>query len=901
MLKTKLYRPKTKTKLVYRQELSKKLDKAHDKKLVLISAPAGYGKTSLVSQWIDRNKHTYSWYTIDQSDNDPSIFLSYLIAGLQTIKQDFGARGLKLLNSPGKTGIEAITALMINDMLSFEKEIYIILDDFHLISSNEIIETVRYLLNHIPENVHLFILTRSDPFLPTSRLRSQNQLLEIRISDLSFSLNEIADFFNKKLKLGLNKRDIYSLETKTEGWIAGLQLAALSMQGISDKSEFIAKLAGSNRYIMDYLMEEVLSKKPIEIQTFLLKSSFLKQLSAPLCNVVLNRNDSQLILEQMDRDNMFLLPLDTERKWYRYHHLFADLLKQRFLLQDKNLLDDLNKKAAKWYEENKLYDLAIEHALAVKDYKWSIEIISKVVEALWNQGKHAAILNYGDALPDAIIKSNPHFCLYYSWILIANGEVKKAAPFLASAEHEIKKHISITGKVLGKSPFRDQDAQHYKKLYGKIAVAFAYLYSHEEHSEQMLAYCKIGLDSLTEHDSLWYSWAWFTYGLAHYCEGKLQESKDAFNTAFNYAQRTDNIYLMSTILGRLAENEQQLGMYKSAYKRCTSLLAYISELGYYEVSKMEWTYAPLYLIMGVTELGWAEFDKAYEHIKTAYELSKKGNDNFYQIYVSIIYSVILNYHGEREGAQIARELDDLVSQREVPSFLTSFYITSKVYWLMEMNQIEQANNFVAGYGLDINKEIDKAYDMAYVAYVRLLIRQYKIDDADSLLTELYSFAQSNNEIDRLVELNILYTELYELQGQRERAIDSLTKALELASPEDQLFNFVFWADKLKSVLKDVYKIQATSITNIPKGFIKKLQLTIKNEEKRKKRKAQSDLSVREVETLVLLAEDISNQEIANKLFISLNTVKTRLKNIFLKLEVDNRRKAVAKAREQGLI
>ena len=487
MLLTKLYRPKTKPYLVYRQNLSDTLDKAKSKKLVLISAPAGYGKTTLVSQWIEKNNHTCTWYSIDKSDNELTQFLGYLIAGVQTIKKDFGQSAINILNSPNQVHFESVVSLLINNLLKFQDDIFIILDDFHLISHKEIFDAVNFLLAHMPPNIHLIILTRSDPPLSTSRLRSQNELLEIRISDLSFSVNEIATFFNKKLKLGLNESDIYSLKSKTEGWIAGLQLAALSMQELSDKTGFIEALAGSNRYIMDYLIEEVLRKQSDELQEFLLKTSLLQQISAPLCNSILNRNDSQLILEQLERDNMFVIPLDEERKWYRYHHLFADLLKQRLIHKDETEAKNLHKKASFWFEEKGFYDIAIEHALKTKDYKRSLQIIGKTVEGLWEQGKHAAILNYGETLPEEVIKENPEFCLFFSWVLITTGKTNKAASLLLSAEKIVKNQIQDKSST-------ETEIRSFKRLSGKISLVFAYLYSHDEYLENTSVYSKKALE-----------------------------------------------------------------------------------------------------------------------------------------------------------------------------------------------------------------------------------------------------------------------------------------------------------------------------------------------------------------------------------------------------------------------
>ncbi len=310
MLLTKLHIPSAGNNIVHRTELNEKLNAGLSRKLILVSAPAGFGKTTVVSDWIDSNKIPTAWFSLDNGDNDPAVFLSYIISGIQSLQSTFGEGALKLLNSPNKPFVESIASLLINEILSINQNFLLVLDDFHLIKSNEVLNLVSYLLEHIPVNIHIVILTRSDPSLSVSRLRSQHQLVELRSSDLSFSANDISVLFNKKLKLGLSIDDIYSLETKTEGWIAGLQLTSMSMQGREDISGFIQDLKGDNRYIMDYLMEEVLKIQPDDINEFLLQTSILEQMSAPLCNAVLNRNDSQLILETLEKNNMFVIPLD---------------------------------------------------------------------------------------------------------------------------------------------------------------------------------------------------------------------------------------------------------------------------------------------------------------------------------------------------------------------------------------------------------------------------------------------------------------------------------------------------------------------------------------------------------------------------------------------------------------
>ena len=507
MLLTKLHIPPAGNNVVHRSELFEKLNSGLSRKLILVSAPAGYGKTTLVSDWISQNKIPAAWLSLDNGDNDPAVFLSYVISGIQSIHKEFGQSALRLLNSPNSPSVESIASLLINEILNINQNFLLVLDDFHLIKSNEVLKLVTYLLEHIPGNIHIVILTRSDPALSVSRLRSQHQLVELRSSDLSFSANDISILFNKKLKLGLSIDDVYSLETKTEGWIAGLQLTALSMQGREDISEFIQDLKGDNRYIMDYLMEEVLKIQTDDIKEFLLQTSILEQMSAPLCNAVLNRNDSQLILETLEKNNMFVIPLDDERNWYRYHHLFADLLKQRLHLRGKAAIIELHNKAIEWFKDNSMPLLAIEHAIETENFEKSIQFLGEIVETMWKNGQHAAIMKYGDLLPDELIKKNADFCLYYAWILIIAGQIQKAEPFLVSAE-------KITMQIINDKNSSKEDVQYNKKLLGKISVAFAYLYSITADPEKTFSYGKAAMENLSEDDPLWFSWGWYSIGIA---------------------------------------------------------------------------------------------------------------------------------------------------------------------------------------------------------------------------------------------------------------------------------------------------------------------------------------------------------------------------------------------------
>jgi LuxR family transcriptional regulator, maltose regulon positive regulatory protein len=895
MLLTKLHIPPAGNNIVHRSVLHEKLSIGLSRKLILVSAPAGFGKTTVVSDWIDQNKIPVAWFSLDDGDNDPVDFLSYIISGIQSIQPAFGHGALKLLNSPNAPSVESIASLLINEILKINQNFLLVLDDFHLIKSNEVLKLVTYLLEHIPGNIHIAILTRSDPAISVSRLRSQHQLVELRSSDLSFSANDISILFNKKLKIGLSIEDVHSLESKTEGWAAGLQLTALSMQGREDISKFIKDFKGDNSYIMDYLMEEVLKIQTDDIKEFLVQTSMLEQLSASLCNAVLNRNDSQSVLEKLDKNNMFLIHLDEERNWYRYHHLFAYLLKQRLQLREKALINELHNKACDWFEQHNMFDFAIGHSLSIQNHRKCIQLIGGVVEKMWENGQHTAILKYGDILPDELIKTNTEFCLYYSWILISAGQIQKAEPFLECARLKTKNSIQ-------ESDSSSVKIQYYKKLLGKISVAFAYMNSHQEHSEKIWDSCKTAFESLSDEDPLWYSWAWFSYGIAHFSNGDIIRSSDAFQKAFEYSKKTGNVFLISTIISRLADTEQQFGHYKSAYLKCSELLELMRDKGYEEITKTDWRYASLYLNMAYTHYMWAEIDKAYENLKIAHYLCKKGSDIMLEAMVMLFYSFVLYEIGDIPGSEKKiNEAEDITKQNDVSPYFIYGIVAWKLSRLVKLKQLDLANKLIMTYDLAFGNEISHVNESAYLVYVRLLLAEGKLPEAESILSKLYAIIYEGKRTERMIDLKISYAIFYKTQSNHKKAITSLTEAIELAAEENLIGFFLFCIDEVGDLLKEIFKTQIVENTNISSKFIENFKIAIERREKLRKARTDEGLSPRELDTLKLIAKDLSNQEIADKLFISLNTVKTHLKNIYIKLDVDNRTKAVGKAKELGIV
>jgi LuxR family maltose regulon positive regulatory protein len=539
-------------------------------------------------------------------------------------------------------------------------------------------------------------------------------------------------------------------------------------------------------------------------------------------------------------------------------------------------------------------ELAINHTLEIKNYEKCIQLLGKVAEDMWQNGMHTAILKYGELLPGELIETNPEFCLYYSWILISAGQIQKAERFLERAG--LKTKNTIQDKNLTKD-----NIQYHKKLLGKIAVAFAYLHSHEKHTEKTFDYCQTAMENLSEEDPLWFSWAWFSYGVAYFSKGDLIKSNEAYNNAFEYGKKSGNLFLISTIVIRLAENEQILGHYKSAYNKCSGLLHLIKEKGYLQLTRAEWTYAALYHIMGVSQLAWADLDQAFENIKIAYDLSKNGKDIFLRTFVLMIYAAIHLEFENTDTDEKINELEELLKQHELPPYLRSMHIGWKIHVCIKRNQLDQANKIVLENGLDLTKEITFDNESAYASYARLLIIEGKLDKAEALISKMYAFVSVDNMVESMIELKNSLAVLYKMRGDTDKAVACLMDAMEMASAENLLFYFMMDSDRIWDIMTEVFKIHATTKTKIPLRFIENLKLALARKNGYRKKNIEIDLSARELDTLRLIARDVTNQEIADKLFISLNTVKTHLKNIYLKLEVDNRSKAATKAKELGIV
>src|ERR671914_935160 len=434
ILTTKLYIPPPQPKVVLRPRLIECLNEGLDRKLSLISAPAGSGKTTLLSEWLAGRSQPAAWLSLDEGDNDPTRFLAYLVAALRTIAPNIGEGLLGALQSPQPPPTESVLTALLNEITTVPDKFVLVLDDYHVIDARPVDDALAFLIEHLPPRMHLVIATREDPNLPLARLRVRGQLSELRAADLRFTPEEAAEFLKEVMGLDLSAEDIAALETRTEGWIAGLQLAALSMRGREDVPRFIRAFAGDNRYIVDYLGEEVLQRQPERIRSFLLQTSILERLSGPLCDAVTDQEEGREMLEALERGNFFVVPLDDKRQWYRYHHLFADVLHAHLMAEQPDQVPTLHRRANERDEQNGLPAQANRPALAAEDFERAADLVELAVPAMRRSRQEATLLGWLKALPDELLHCRPVLGVAYAHMLLASGEFEGVEDRLLSTE-----------------------------------------------------------------------------------------------------------------------------------------------------------------------------------------------------------------------------------------------------------------------------------------------------------------------------------------------------------------------------------------------------------------------------------------------------------------------------------
>ena len=527
LLYTKLHPPPVREKQVDRRHLLEKLDAALNQRLTLVCAPAGYGKTTLLSQWVNHWEKPVGWVTLDHSDNDLVQFVRYFLAALQQVEPKVGEPIQDMLPALQPMSGTAVWMLLVNEIAASEREFVVILDDYHEVEDRAVHEALEYFIEHMPDNLHLILATRADPPLSLPRLRARGQLTELRLSDLRFNAQEVTEFLNMVMRLNLTAEDAKALESKTEGWIGALQMAALSLQerrlDPTSRSEFVREFTGSHRFILDYLVEEVLKHQPPNLQEFLLKTSILKRLCGSLCDAITGRIDGQNVLERLEAANLFIIPLDDERLWYRYHHLFSDLLHKHLLKTFPDHMPDLHRRASFWHEKQGLMDEAIDHALAGHDFERAAALIEYNVEATLMRSEVRTFLSWMEKLTDEYVQKRPLLRFYHALALLMIGKSPEVIEHLLQDVLAAQEEAVMTGIMAG-----------------RISVLQAYLLTFKADIQHAAALCRQALVQLPENDLFLRSIAAWILSLARIQNIDLQNGILALDEVVRLSQEMGN-------------------------------------------------------------------------------------------------------------------------------------------------------------------------------------------------------------------------------------------------------------------------------------------------------------------------------------------------------------------------
>jgi LuxR family maltose regulon positive regulatory protein len=539
LLQTKFYAPRARPEMVPRPRLLERLksglesDNGFARKLTVVLGPAGYGKTTLVSLWLDQLDHPHTWLSLDDGDNDPARFLAYLVAALQRIDPSVGQAASAMLQASPPPPAEALLTALINDVDATSHPLVLVLDDYHVIHTLAIHQQLTFLVEHQPRRMHLVLATREEPPLPLPRLRVCGQAVEIRQADLRFTAEETADFLQRTAGLELPQDEVAALHRRTEGWVAGLQLAALSLHGSEDTRQFVQSFAGSHTYVLDYLLEEVFRRQPADLRDFLLKTSVLERFNASICDAITERDDSQSLLSALHHANAFVVPLDAQRQWYRYHHLFADLLRHRFEAKSEYDAAELHRRASRWYEEHGFLVEAVDHSLSGAEWPRATDLILRSAESLTQRGELVTLLGWYRSLPQEIILEQPRLCLEYAWPLLLTEQIDAAEPYLAHAEHMA----------------RDRDDQAFL---GELAAARAHIARMQGNHHDIRVFSERALALLPPDAYSIRSVVATNVGVARWYRGNLPGAESSLREVANIGTRAGNDYARLTALIFLA-------------------------------------------------------------------------------------------------------------------------------------------------------------------------------------------------------------------------------------------------------------------------------------------------------------------------------------------------------------
>jgi LuxR family maltose regulon positive regulatory protein len=915
IVKTKLYVPRLPNDLVHRSRLIEKINQGVRHKLVLITASAGFGKSTMLAEWAAQSKLPVCWLSLDQSDNNPQALFSYLIASIQTHYPELGITVKAALNSPGSLFIYPLINSLINEITELDQNFTIVLDDFHHIDAKPTIDALCYLIEHQPPNLHLLIASRSELPIACTRMRLHGELIQLGIDDLRFNSIETMKFLRSRLGMRISGQEIAILENRTEGWIAGLQMAAISMQSIEDMQAYVSGFTGANRLVTDYLMDEVLTHQEMELQDFLLKTSILNKLSASLCNHLMDWQNSHKFLEMLEQKGLFVIPLDNTRTWFRYHHLFADLLHNRLqtIYPDQVVL--LHTKASEWYLSHEMPEDAVEQIFATQDSYLIVHQIEKASRYMLANGKFKIFIDWLDRVPKPYVESKPYLMLIQAFMLFELSDLQGC-----------QRSLEIAEDLVGPEPFgKVQTGELLASLYGVLtAIKSAYYYGGEGDVEKAYQYAEKALQYITEEHSFWRTLAWMLVGLYHQWQGNYDIAIEYFNKAAEVNLKEENLFLGVISISILAKLYLKTGRIIQAIEICQNAI------NQEECRGFKVTYCGLiYLTMAELCFLRADFDNAEGYTLHGIDLVEKHQD---------VYSMINGYFNlariylSRNKREVAQELmKNLVSliRNYSPSvnalkkaFACQAYISvyvgdlkSAKRWLEspDHDTLDEEHPFdissdyaYRGVYLAPQELVSEVLDFIHLTKARVKFADGELEAAHEIIDHVLAETKNQRRIYSRIQFQILKALVLKELTRLDDAANALLDAIGFAAPENITQIFVLEGEALYPILdqtaKDLLKFEQLSAEDVYNlQFIEHLSSCIAKTKGGKKKGYQYGLTSREVQVIECLSKGFSYSETAENLAISENTFRTHIKRIYNKLGVNNRLQAVIKAEKLGLL
>ena len=890
LLSTKLFIPRPRKNLVSRPHLVERLNEGLEKKLTLVAAPAGFGKTTLLSEWIPQSPRCVTWFSLDEADNDSTRFWTYFISSLQGLHPDFSKSALALLQSPQAPPPSSILTTLINEITAFHDSFALVLDDYHVIEAQQIHESLVFLIDHLPANMHLVITTRVDPPLPLARLRVRDQLTEIRVKHLRFSIAETKSFLNQEVGEQFTPEEVAALEERTEGWIAGLQIAALSMQGHDEISEFIRVFSGGHRHILGYLADEVLNQRPKGTLNFLLQTSILDRLCGPLCDAVTGGSDGQAVLENLAQANLFISPLDDEGKWYRYHHLFAEVLQLRLQQTDTGLISILHSRAREWLEKNELSYEAVRHAIAGGDFEHAAHLVECQLSANWLNGELKTLQGWLSAIPVSFWRAHPRLWLVQAWVAMTVGDLVEGDVNLKAAE-----------EALG---LLDQELAI--KLRPEI-LAFRASYVSLVQGPHAIELVRQALETLPKDH--WIRGMLVVFlGSAYYSVGDLDGALEALTHAPVSTQSASEIQ----------PHRVHLLAFSGTVYYAKGQLRDALKLHYKAVEQAEPGGIPIpyvgtllaYMSLAPVLYERNELEQAWAYLKRCLEMATDFGSAEVQVYVlSLLARSCLANNDLPTAISYYDQIDTLLQEHFFSPSIMAYVNYHRFQLYLKQRNMEAAATWVETHN-DTSARLN-SYALHRIASPQFLIVQGNFDAASKELTKLVKDAQEAGHGNLLVKSLALQALTHKGCGDQANALSILEHVLHLAEPEGFVRSFVDEGEPMRLLLVDflaqLEKQQGKAVDDNSArllAYTNHLLAAFSQPKKVVKPDSESlvePVSERELDVLRLIENGLSNQEIAERLVIALSTVKSHINSLYGKLGIRNRIQAVAAARDLGLL